>query len=495
MGKSSASIRVKMSASLTSLIFAMLAGGELSAQVRVPDDTASPGRFALTGLVYDSIASRPLAGAVVQLVSVRQPERVTSLRADSTGRFRVEALEGGSFLLAATHPRLDSLLLRPIERALVIDSAESTQFVELATPSLQTLGMMLCSASPEQHETSLPPRGLMLGHLRRHDRLPLRPPVGGVRARWRHLDVNPAGLRTRVDSADAHVDAPDGETSVAAFVLCGLPEDQPVTLQAWVGPDSTASLEVEVPSSGVLLRDLVVPIASEESSRRRSTSGTSAEPKGIPVGRLSGFLRDSSGVGIANAEVLGVGFDRSARSDSTGAFTLREVPAGTQTLLVRALGFSPLRLLVDVMSEPADPIEVRMLRPPTTLRAMTIRERRSYAGFEMRRTRGAGVFIDEETIQRRKPWVVGDLLMFVPGVRLASDGAFGKRFVTRSGIRSCEPTVYVNGREMFNKSRDLDAYVDVRKIRAVEVYSVPAEVPAEFLANLLCGAVVIWTHP
>ncbi len=494
MGKSSASIRVKMSASLTSLIFAMLAGGELSAQVRVPDDTASPGRFALTGLVYDSIASRPLAGAVVQLVSVRQPERVTSLRADSTGRFRVEALEGGSFLLAATHPRLDSLLLRPIERALVIDSAESTQFVELATPSLETLGLMFCGASPEQHGTSLPPRGFMLGHLRRHDRLPLAHPAGGVRARWRQLDVNPVGLRTLVDSADARVDAPHAETSSAAFVLCGLPEGQPVTLQAWIGPDSTASLEVDAPSSGVLLRDLVVPIASEDSSRRRSTTGTSAEPKGVPLGRLSGFLRDSSGAGIANAEVLGVGFDQSARSDSTGAFTLREVPAGTQTLLVRALGFSPLRLLVNVMSEPAESIDLRMLRPPTTLSAMTIRERRSFAGFEARRHRGAGIYLDEQTIKRRQPQVVADLMKFQPGVRVLSSADDEPQFITRFGRKGCEPSVYVDGRLLPRRTKDLDAYVAVSRIRAVEIYSVPAEVPLEFSYDIFCGAVIIWTH-
>jgi len=215
----------------------------------------------------------------------------------------------------------------------------------------------------------------------------------------------------------------------------------------------------------------------------------------VPLGRVTGYVRDSSGAGVVNGEVLVLGFDLSARSDSIGAFTLRGIPSGTQSLLVRALGFTPLRLFVDVMSEPSDPIEVRMLRPPHTLRAMTIRERRSFAGFEIRRKRGAGVFIDEETILRRKPWVVGDLLTFVPGVRVRPDSAFGKRFETRFGRRSCEPTVYVNGREMFNKSRDLDAYVDVKKIRAVEVYSVPGEVPAEFLANLLCGAVVIWTHP
>ena len=477
-----------------SLLLAMLARGELSAQERVPVDTAMPARFALTGVVYDSIAAKPLQGAIVQLVSVRHPERLANFLTDSAGRFQVASLEGGSYLLAASHPRLDSLLLRPIERALVIDSAASTQVVQLATPSLATLELLFCAGTDHRNETSPPPRALMLGHLRRHDRLPIGTNSTGVRARWRQLDMDLAGLRTRVDSVNARVDAPHGDETAAAFVLCGMPADQLITLQAWFGPDSTALLEVDVPSPGVLLRDLVVPTWREKSSRQRSTSGASAEPIRVPSGRVTGYLRDSSGVGIANAEVLGVGFVQSARSDSTGAFTLRDVPAGTQSLLVRALGFTPLRLFVDVMSEPADPIEVRMLRPPPTLSVMTIRERRSFAGFEIRRKRGAGVFIDEETILRRKPWVVGDLLTFLPGVRVRPDSAFGKRFETRFGLRSCEPTVYVNGREMFNKSRDLDAYVDVKKIRAVEVYSVPGEVPAEFLANLLCGAVVIWTH-
>jgi hypothetical protein len=47
---------------------------------------------------------------------------------------------------------------------------------------------------------------------------------------------------------------------------------------------------------------------------------------------------------------------------------------------------------------------------------------------------------------------------------------------------------------MPSKSRDLDAHVDVQRIRAIEVYAMPGEVPAEFLADARCGAVVIWTH-
>lgn len=84
--------------------------------------------------------------------------------------------------------------------------------------------------------------------------------------------------------------------------------------------------------------------------------------------------------------------------------------------------------------------------------------------------------------------------MFVPGVRVESDGAFGKRFKTRFGRASCEPTVNVDGRVMPSKSRDLDAHVDVQRIRVIEVYAMPGEVPAEFLADARCGAVVIWTH-
>jgi len=209
--------------------------------------------------------------------------------------------------------------------------------------------------------------------------------------------------------------------------------------------------------------------------------------------RLSGTVVDSAGNGIPNAHVQVNGRDGFARTDSSGRFGL-STHFGTQAVNVRALGFSPRRLLVDVLQSPGLPVDVRLLRPPTTLRAMTIRDRRSFAGFEMRRVRGAGVFIDEEAIQRRNPWVVGDLLMFVPGVRVESDGAFGKRFKTRFGRASCEPTVYVDGREMPSKSRDLDAHVDVQRIRAIEVYAMPGEVPAEFLADARCGAVVIWTH-
>ena len=68
------------------------------------------------------------------------------------------------------------------------------------------------------------------------------------------------------------------------------------------------------------------------------------------------------------------------------------------------------------------------------------------------------------------------------------------KFNTRFGIKQCEPGVWIDGVEKLDRTRDLDAYFDVDDVRAVEVYSSPAEVPAGFAGDLLCGAVLIWTR-
>ena len=82
----------------------------------------------------------------------------------------------------------------------------------------------------------------------------------------------------------------------------------------------------------------------------------------------------------------------------------------------------------------------------------------------------------------------------LPGVAVQPGPSISPKFNTRFGRQQCEPTVWIDGVEKFDRTRDLDAYVDVDNVRAVEVYSSPAEVPAGFAGDLLCGAVLIWTR-
>jgi hypothetical protein len=446
---------------------------------------AGPGaNILLSGTVYDSTMGMPLRTALVQLVHEHTPARVRSVVTDSNGRFHFDSLGAGRYLLGFHHPRLDSLLLdSPVVHAIELsDEAEALE-VLLALPSVGSLTRRHCGSSQNEQRDAL-----ILGRVRSTGAdLPAQLKAG-VRARWSLITASGTSLRSSRDSSDALW------RDSFSYALCGIPSDGSITVQAWVGTDSSGVVALEVPASGMLLRDLYV--ATPRNELADDTAGT-GKPSRAVHGKLTGVVRDSTGAGIADARVAGPSPAGEVRTDSTGQFVLRGFPGGTQSLVVRAIGYQPMQAAIDVMDQLKDeqggPLSFVMKRTPATLSTVTVSAGRSYAGFEARRHRGAGIYLDELTIKRRQPQVVADLMKFQPGVRVLSPADDEPQFITRFGRRGCEPSVYVDGRLLPRRTKDLDAYVAVSNIRAVEIYSVPAEVPLEFSFDIFCGAVIIWT--
>ena len=427
---------------------------------------ALPAHATITGTVFDSLANQPLANALVQFVATENLAQVRSVRAGLDGRFAFDSVSPGRYLIEFLHPKLDSLLLQPPRTAVEVTRDQLVTTVPLSIPSALSIRALFCGqAAP----TSGALVGLMLGRVRTPDGSPVDPEHGGVRAQWRQLHVDDTGVRPRLDSATYALRAS------ADFVLCGLPHEGPFTTQAWLGVDSSGVSELEVPEDGILRRDLFVSAAARR-------------------GQLVGFVRDSAGGGLVQAQVANAEKDIATVTDSSGQFVLRRLKLGTQSIDVRALGYLPRRVVVDVVDAGSNPARIVLQRPPTTLRAMTVRAMRSYAGFEVRRTSGVGLFLDEAAITQRNPFIFADIMRSLPGVSVSPVKSFSAKFYTRFGIRSCEPSVWVDGVEIKSRTQDLDAHVDVTALRAVEVYASPAEVPAGFAGDPLCGAVLIWTR-
>jgi hypothetical protein len=75
-------------------------------------------------------------------------------------------------------------------------------------------------------------------------------------------------------------------------------------------------------------------------------------------------------------------------------------------------------------------------------------------------------------------------------------GQFGRDRVLLRGTGmtgDCPPGVFLNGLLIPNEDGDLDAIVNARDVRAVEVYARTASVPLQFQTRNGCGSVVIWT--
>ena len=126
-------------------------------------------------------------------------------------------------------------------------------------------------------------------------------------------------------------------------------------------------------------------------------------------------------------------------------------------------------------------------------------------GFEERRKRERGVFIDRHEIERRGATETADLLRGIPGVAERFTQTAGTMAVSDRGAKSiygdkgvCATTVYLDGLlipETLNGATDLDRWIKPREIEAIEVYAGPSQTPPEFNRPVsACGVILIWSR-
>jgi TonB family protein len=218
-----------------------------------------------------------------------------------------------------------------------------------------------------------------------------------------------------------------------------------------------------------------------------------------PRGTISGIVRDSSGAGIAGAEVSVAGTGLRAHTNSQGEFRLTNVPAGAVSVGVRRLGFVPAVASIVIAANETAAISVLVAPLAQSLAAIIVRGDRRFedygrlAGFYQRRSRSSGGhFITREQIDQRNPAQLTDLFRNVPGARIYSS-TFNS-VVRFRGMR-CAPLVWLDGFPATAAEFDLDA-LDPYVVEGIEVYLGVATVPPEFRwvrGGGSCGAIVIWT--
>jgi TonB family protein len=216
-------------------------------------------------------------------------------------------------------------------------------------------------------------------------------------------------------------------------------------------------------------------------------------------GTISGVVRDSSGAGIAGAEVSIAGTGLRAHTNSQGEFRLTNVPAGAVSVGVRRLGFVPAVASIVIAANETAAISVLVAPLAQSLAAIIVRGDRRFedygrlAGFYQRRSRSSGGhFITREQIDQRNPAQLTDLFRNVPGARIYSSTF--NNVVRFRGMR-CAPLVWLDGFPATAAEFDLDT-LDPYVVEGIEVYLGVATVPPEFRwvrGGGSCGAIVIWT--
>jgi hypothetical protein len=435
----------------------------------------------VTGEVYDSLLGAPLAGA---LVSRAGAPGVTVT--DSAGRFALGGVAAGPGAFVFSHPALDSVGLADVVVPADLSGARDTASTRLATPSRATLWARAC---PDLPRPSPDAAGVLAGTVRDADTgAPV--PGGGVTVAWTAVDTVKGRLAGRPRVRPVRADAAGG------FRLCGVPTGVALEVQGAAERTTSGWALVGVGPRGLASVDLLVPppappAAVGDTARRALTVAA------------AGVVRDSLGAPRGGARVTLDGAPGvEAVTGPDGRFRLANVPAGTQTFVVRALGYAPQAVTVGLRARDPEPVEItlrRVVRLALVEVNASLRRPNAWLRDNLARRRrllGPGAFVDSTVLRR-----AFDLRGALTQVPFASVRRTGYGTWALTNMRGCQLGVALDGR-----MAEWDEVVDLppARVLAVEVYR-ESQVPGEFYGLLRqvsprggsgagCGIALVWTR-
>lgn len=452
----------------------------------------------VNGLVYDSITMRPLAGALVQMALVPEPNRIGSVRSmptDSLGRFEFPEVLPGTYLLGFQHVAVDSLGLRsPVQRIDV--RTASTVRATMAVPSMRAIIRTVCGRDGAKDSLAV-----LLGSVR-HAQSDTPLPGAFVSMRWGEVILGRDGSMARTTPiVDSYAN------DEGWFTAC-VPGGVPMTVRATHGTDLSGNIEVGVTPHAVLRRDVYVGAAIAEF--KAADTAASGRPLGDRIiergrGQLRGIVRTLNGRPIEGARVMLLSGTGETMTNARGEFLLQGLPFGSHTIEARAIGFVPGQEIADIVEFRPELTEFTLLEIDAymmdTVRIAAARqlEAAERAGFERRRRSGTGYFLDETVLDTMKANSFKDLLRRVPGVRFTRGNTLADTWrehleFTSGQAGPCTPMVYLNGTRLVHGA-DLDEMIHPSSVRRIEAYYRGVAVPAEFASNQTCGVLAIWTAP
>jgi hypothetical protein len=296
------------------------------------------------------------------------------------------------------------------------------------------------------------------------------------------------------------------------YRLCGVPAEKSLTVQLQHAGLAGAATRVSVSDEeGVVVRDLSLSmrsaptIAALDSIERvaavkgpDSTSDadtTRGELALSGIASLAGTVLTTTGRPVANAEVRVRHGQSSTKTDDVGHFVLAGLPAGTQVVLVRQIGFALAEIPVELRSNRRLELNVRVRRAVALDSVRVLASRPTLAEFEYnRRTNLQGRFLTLSDIQRSNAKQTSDLLPLLGGYVMMGRGRLVKMSETDydpPGTHSCRgANVVIDGVD----GLEVDDVLP-NQIAGIELYKNAASAPLQYAGRADCGLIVIWLRP
>lgn len=488
-------------------LWPLLVGSLLSSSglAQSADTTKGSAVHVVRGIVYDSIAHAPLAGATVQLVAADNPARFgRAAITDSLGLYSVADVPGGRYTLGFFHPALDSLGIEAPLKEISVDGKNPVN-ADLAIPSAKRLRAVICGP-----RTDADSGAVLVGLVRDAE----SGAVAGnvlVSAQWAEYSF----AAQKVSRRTPRIDTTTGENGW--FIICNVPSEGVVALQASRGADSTDLIELEM-KRGYMRHEIFLGSARAAVATANPEPGSSRRSKPRTIHTGDGTISGTVLAAVDRRPLIGAQVEipdgPQTRTNERGEWTLSNAPVGTRMLEVRALGYYPGRVLVHIVPA-ARPVTVSLATLQSVLDTVKVRSKRitsrTMSGFQERRYAGSGKYLSAAQITKRPAVFLSDIFKTVPGLRLGyasdtlatdmaiavnpDDMSVSDRRVLMRGISGdwCAPAVYLDGIPVPSMGADdLDAWLRPRDVGGIEIYS-EADVPPEFQRGRSgCGSIIIW---
>lgn len=400
---------------------------------------------------------------------------------DSRGRYRLDTLPAGRYMVEFESAFLDSLEIYLPPREVTIEAGHTAR-ADFALPSGRTLRAAACPGV-----TLAKGMGALVGRVLDAG---TEAPLGDARVAvaWRELSLD----RTTMQVTSAERTGAVSTDSLGRYRLCGVPTDDWLAVQVQHRGRAGSEVRILVPdSAGVRVHHLSLdPAASRAIAADSPVSDTTTPPPLTGTASVAGVVRGVGALPLADAQVRVAGANGSAVSDARGRFSLGDLPSGTQVLEVRRLGYLVAQQPVELRSGRTATQDVRLQRIVTLDSVRVLAQRSRYREFDAHRKRnGFGTFLTEDEIDRRHPFQTSDLFLMIPGFRVTGSGLDAK-VVSSRGVSSltgkCEVNVVIDGMPR----QDINL-LHPTSIGGMEIYREGQPAPVQYDRG--CGVIVIWT--